>query len=113
MSLCNFTNTPEHVQFRVSGTLTLVLTSVAYKLMLSNTLPTISYLTLVVSLLQQNIFAEKLMTLCNTLFFAIIFGANFVDLFRQQNSKNQLLRHYSLSCAKINVVTFSIVIYPG
>ncbi|XP_075240786.1 uncharacterized protein LOC142336120 isoform X2 [Convolutriloba macropyga] len=47
MSLCNFTNTPDHVQFRVSGTLTLVLTSVAYKLMLSNTLPTISYLTLV------------------------------------------------------------------
>ncbi|XP_063713429.1 gamma-aminobutyric acid receptor subunit epsilon-like isoform X2 [Symsagittifera roscoffensis] len=47
MSLCNFTNRPEHVQFRVSGTLTLVLTSVAYKLMLSNTLPTISYLTLV------------------------------------------------------------------
>jgi len=47
MSLCNFTNSPEHVQFRVSGTLTLVLTSVAYKLMLSNTLPTISYLTLV------------------------------------------------------------------
>ena len=48
--MCNFANKPENVQFRLAGTLTLVLTSVAYKLMLSNSLPTISYLTLVVSL---------------------------------------------------------------
>ncbi|XP_063728836.1 gamma-aminobutyric acid receptor subunit beta-like, partial [Symsagittifera roscoffensis] len=47
MSMCNFANKPENVQFRLAGTLTLVLTSVAYKLMLSNSLPTISYLTLV------------------------------------------------------------------
>ena len=47
--MCNFANKPVNVQFRLAGTLTLVLTSVAYKLMLSNSLPTISYLTLVVS----------------------------------------------------------------
>ncbi|XP_063719958.1 uncharacterized protein LOC134846505 [Symsagittifera roscoffensis] len=47
MSYCNFVNHPDNVQFRLAGGLTLVLTAVAYKLMLSNTLPTISYLTLV------------------------------------------------------------------
>ena len=48
MSYGNFANKPENVQFRLGGALTLVLTAVTYKLMLSNSLPTISYLTLIV-----------------------------------------------------------------
>ncbi|XP_075253099.1 uncharacterized protein LOC142344885 isoform X4 [Convolutriloba macropyga] len=47
MSYGNFANKPENVQFRLGGALTLVLTAVTYKLMLSNSLPTISYLTLI------------------------------------------------------------------
>ncbi|XP_075242327.1 uncharacterized protein LOC142337115 [Convolutriloba macropyga] len=45
LSFTGFCINPVDVKFRIGGTLTLLLTSVAFKIAVSNTLPTISYLT--------------------------------------------------------------------
>ncbi|XP_063715751.1 gamma-aminobutyric acid receptor subunit pi-like isoform X4 [Symsagittifera roscoffensis] len=45
LSFTGFCIDPIDVKFRIGGTLTLLLTSVAFKIAVSNTLPTISYLT--------------------------------------------------------------------
>ena len=49
LSFTGFCINPVDVKFRIGGTLTLLLTSVAFKIAVSNTLPTISYLTKLVS----------------------------------------------------------------